>query len=49
VIPTVGSSTRTLYILPSTDEVVTFVPNAYFTAITAANTADLYISPGDGY
>ena len=48
VIPTVGSSTRTLYILPSTDEVVTFVPNAYFTAITAANTADLYISPGDG-
>ena len=48
VIPTVGSPTRTLYILPSTDEVVTFVPNAYFTAITAANTADLYISPGDG-
>ena len=50
VIPT-GSganSTRTLYLLPSTDEVVTFVPNAYFTAITAANTADLYISPGDG-
>jgi hypothetical protein len=50
VIPT-GSgnnSTRTLYILPSTDEVITFVPNAYFTAITSANTADLYIVAGDG-
>ena len=50
VIPTGGgnSSTRTIYILPSTDEVVTFVPNAYFTAITSTGTAVLYISPGDG-
>jgi len=50
VIPTGAgaNSTRTLYILPGTDEVVTFVPNAYFTAVTLANTADLYISPGDG-
>ena len=48
VIPTAGNSTRTLYILPSTDEVISFIPNAYFTAITSANTADLYISPGDG-
>jgi hypothetical protein len=50
VIPTGGgsNSSRTLYILPSTDEVITFVPNAYFTAITLANSADLYISPGDG-
>jgi len=48
VIPTAGASTRTLYILPSTDEVISFIPNAYFTAITSANTADLYISPGDG-
>jgi hypothetical protein len=50
VIPTGDgtNSSRTLYILPSTDEVITFVPNAYFTAITAANTADLYISCGDG-
>ena len=50
VIPTGAgaNSSRTLYILPSTDEVITFVPNAYFTAITPANTADLYIVPGDG-
>jgi len=48
VIPTAGSSTRTLYILPNTDEIITFVPNAYFTAITSSGTAVLYISPGDG-
>ena len=48
VIPSSGSPTRTLYILPNTDEIITFVPNAYFTAITAANTADLYILAGDG-
>jgi hypothetical protein len=35
-------------LLPNTDEVLTFVPNGYFTAITAANTADLYITAGDG-
>lgn len=50
VIPTGGgaNSTRTLYILPATDEVITFVPNAYFTAITSSGTAALYIAPGDG-
>jgi hypothetical protein len=50
VIPTGGgnSSTRTIYILPSTDEIITFVPNAYFTAITSSGTAVLYIVPGDG-
>ena len=50
VIPT-GSganSTVVLYVLPNTDEIITFVPNAYFTAITAANTATLYIVNGDG-
>ena len=44
----VTSSGAAFPLLPSTDEILTFVPNAYFTAITAANTADLYISPGDG-
>ena len=50
VIPTGAgaNSTRTLYLLPNTDEVLTFAPNAYFTAITSTNTADLYIVPGDG-
>lgn len=35
-------------ILPNTDEILSFVPNGYFTAITSASTADLYITPGDG-
>lgn len=50
VIPTGAgaNSTRTVYLLPNTDEVITFVPNAYFTAITSSGTAVLYISPGDG-
>ena len=50
VIPTGAgaNSTRTLYLLPNTDEILTFAPNAYFTAITAANTADIYIVAGDG-
>lgn len=50
VIPT-GSGTnskKVLYLLPNTDEILTFQPDAYFTAITAANTATLYIVPGDG-
>jgi hypothetical protein len=50
VIPTgVGAnSTTVLPLLPQTDEILSFVPNAYFTAITASGTADLYITPGDG-
>ena len=35
-------------ILPNTDEILSFVPNGYFTAITASSSADLYITPGDG-
>jgi hypothetical protein len=34
--------------LPNTDEILTFPPNAYFTAITSSGTAVLYIVPGDG-
>jgi hypothetical protein len=34
--------------LPSTDEILTFVPNAYFTAISSSGTATIYITPGDG-
>lgn len=50
VIPTGAgaNSTRTLYLLPNTDEILTFAPNAYFTAITSLNTADIYIVAGDG-
>ena len=35
-------------LLPSTDEILTFVPNAYFTAKTTSGTATIYITPGDG-
>lgn len=45
VVTTTGPS---LPLLPGTDEILTFVPNAYFTGITASGTAVVYISPGDG-
>jgi Na+/phosphate symporter len=35
-------------ILAGTDEILTFVPNAYFTGITSSSTAVVYITPGDG-
>ena len=35
-------------LLPGTDEILTFVPNAYFTAITSTGTANIYVTPGDG-
>jgi hypothetical protein len=35
-------------ILPGTDEILTFVPNAYFTGITSSGSAQIYITPGDG-
>jgi hypothetical protein len=35
-------------LLPNTDEILTFVPNAYFTGITASGTAQIYITVGDG-
>ena len=45
VITTTGLS---LPLLPSTDEILSFVPNAYFTAITASGNAQIYITCGDG-
>ena len=35
-------------LLPNTDEILSFVPNAYFTGITSSGTATIYITPGDG-
>jgi len=34
-------------LLPGTDEIITFVPNAYFTG-TASTSSVVYITPGDG-
>ena len=44
----VTSSQTAFPLLPSTDEILTFVPNAYFTGVTASGTATVYITPGDG-
>jgi hypothetical protein len=44
----VTSSQSSFPLLPSTDEILTFVPNAYFTGITTSGTARVYITPGDG-
>lgn len=44
----VSTSARSLPLLPGTDEILTFVPNAYFTAITANGTSTIYVTPGDG-
>jgi hypothetical protein len=44
----VTSTQRSLPLLPGTDEILTFVPNAYFTGITSSGNAAVYITPGDG-
>ena len=44
----VTSNGAAIPLLPGTDEILTFVPNAYFTGITAGNTAVVYITAGDG-
>jgi len=43
----VTSSGAAFPLLPGTDEILTFVPNAYFTGTSIAN-AVVYITPGDG-
>lgn len=44
----VSSSQASLPILPGTDEILTFVPNAYFTGITSSGSTAIYVTPGDG-
>ena len=44
----VTTSQASFPLLPSTDEILTFIPNAYFTGVTASGTATVYITPGDG-
>ena len=44
----VTSSGAAVPLLPGTDEILTFVPNAYFTGITSSSTAIIYVTPGDG-
>lgn len=44
----VSSSGASFPLLAGTDEILTFVPNAYFTGVTSSGTATVYITPGDG-
>ena len=44
----VTSSGPAFPILPNTHEILTFVPNAYFTGTTSSGVATIYITPGDG-
>ena len=45
VISTTGKS---IPLLGGTDEILSFIPNAYFTGITSGSTAVVYITCGDG-
>jgi hypothetical protein len=45
VVTTTGNS---IPLLAGTDEILTFVPNAYFSGITSSGTAVIYVTPGDG-
>lgn len=44
----VTSTGSAIPLLAGTDEIITFAPNAYFTAVTASSSAVIYITPGDG-
>jgi hypothetical protein len=44
----VTSSGAAIPLLAGTDEIITFLPNAYFTGVTGSSTAVIYITPGDG-
>ena len=37
-----------LPLLAGTDEILSFVPNAYFSGVTASGNAVIYVSAGDG-
>jgi hypothetical protein len=45
VVTTTGAAVP---IIAGTDEILTFVPNAYFTGITSTGNAAIYVTPGDG-
>jgi len=44
----VSTTGQAFPLLPGTDEILTFVPNAYFTGATSSGTSQVYITPGDG-
>ena len=42
-----GTVANCLPLLPGTDEILTFIPNAFFSANASSSTV-IYITPGDG-
>ena len=44
----VTSSQAAFPLLAGTDEILTFMPNAYFTGATSSGSAVIYVTPGDG-
>jgi hypothetical protein len=48
VAPTSGNDTFSIPLLAGTDEVLSFLPNMYVTAVTLSSTANIYITNGDG-
>jgi hypothetical protein len=43
-----GNVATSIPILANTQQVLTFLPNAYFTGTTSSGTAVIYVTPGDG-
>ena len=48
VVLTSGNAAFTVPLLSGTDEILSFVPNAWFTGITASGSANVFVTPGDG-
>ena len=44
----VNTTAPSIPLLPGTDEIITFAPNAWFTGITSSGSASIYVTPGDG-
>jgi hypothetical protein len=44
----IANTQPSLALLPGTDEILSFQPNAFFTGITVSGTGAVYITPGDG-
>jgi len=42
-----GTVANCLPLLPGTDEILTFIPNAFFSA-NASSSTTIYVTPGDG-
>lgn len=44
----ISGNAASVPLLPGTDEILIFAPGSYFTGITSAGTAVVYVTPGEG-